>query len=88
MQITGHRTFSEWTADWLLDLCVQNSAIYVTADYRLLSEANGEEIMDDMATFYLWLSLTLLSLLSSSSAEFMPDALEGVEADLDKLLIF
>lgn len=63
---------------WLLGLVARNSAIMVNADYRLIPEATGAGIFDDLSALYLWVSSGLAPFLAKSSP--------GVEADLDHLL--
>ncbi|KAK0948056.1 hypothetical protein LTR29_000580 [Friedmanniomyces endolithicus] len=56
----------------------QHGAVVITVDYRLLPEAKGIEILNDVKAFYAWLAKpgTLTSLLPA-----------GVEMDIDNLLV-
>lgn len=78
-QVIGNRNFPDWIADWILDLVARNSAIMVSADYRLLPESTGADILDDLSVLYLW--------VSSSLSSFVTKSRPGVEADLGHLLI-
>ncbi|KAK5112007.1 hypothetical protein LTR62_004541 [Meristemomyces frigidus] len=76
--ITGHRLLPDWYPTWVLDFCLKHSAIVITPDYRLLPEANGADILEDLRTFYAWL------LEPGNLASHLP---EGVEADMENLLV-
>ncbi|KAB8345983.1 hypothetical protein FH972_023035 [Carpinus fangiana] len=45
---TGWRLFPDWCAAWLLDFAVRSNAIMVIPDYRLLPEATGVDILEDL----------------------------------------
>lgn len=57
--VVGHRAYEPWFAQWLLDLALDHDAIIVSPDYRLLPEANGRAILDDVAHFWRWLARDL-----------------------------
>ncbi|KAI3327058.1 putative polyketide synthase [Xylariaceae sp. AK1471] len=57
--IVGHRMYEPWFAQWLLDLALDNEAIIVTPDYRLMPESNGTEILSDVTHFWRWLQKEL-----------------------------
>ncbi|TKA77245.1 hypothetical protein B0A55_06143 [Friedmanniomyces simplex] len=76
--VTGHRLFADWYPQFILDFCQQHGAIVITADYRLMPEAKGTEILDDIKDFYAWL-LTPGNLHSHLPA--------GVEVDPNNLLV-
>ncbi|KAL4970620.1 putative polyketide synthase [Aspergillus stella-maris] len=57
--VVGHRMYEPWFAQWLLDMALDHEAIIVTADYRLLPESNGSDILGDVAQFWDWLQRTL-----------------------------
>ncbi|RDW57180.1 hypothetical protein BP6252_13828 [Coleophoma cylindrospora] len=65
-----------WFQSWLKDYAKLHSAIIVAADYRLIPEHNGLEMMQDLSDFWDWVFKKLPSFLDS-----------GIEADLDKILI-
>lgn len=49
----------------------------VQPDYRLLPEATGEEILDDIDDFWAWLAKDFSSIVQEC----------GIEADLDRVLL-
>ena len=53
--IVGHRMYEPWFAQWLLALAVDQGAIIVTPDYRLLPESTGSDILSDVAHFWKWM---------------------------------
>lgn len=53
--VVGHRMYEPWFAQWLLDLALDQEAIIVTPDYRLLPESNGRDILSDVAHFWVWM---------------------------------
>ncbi|KAK1083971.1 hypothetical protein LTR33_002931 [Friedmanniomyces endolithicus] len=76
--VTGHRLYADWYPQFILDFCQHHGAIVITVNYRLLPEAKGTEILQDVKAFYAWLfkSGNLSSLLPA-----------GVEIDIDNLLV-
>lgn len=46
----------DWFRPWILDFCAAESAIVVTPDYRLLPEATGYDILDDLRDFWAWIA--------------------------------
>ena len=76
--ITGHRLFPEWLGEWILNLALSRKAILITPDYRLLPEATGLDILQDVRDFYSWL-FTTGNLASHFSS--------GIDPDLDHLLV-
>lgn len=51
----GHRLFAPFFAPWVLRLELENSAIIVSADYRLLPSANGvADVLEDLEDFWQW----------------------------------
>ncbi|KAK2048032.1 alpha/beta-hydrolase [Colletotrichum somersetense] len=57
--VVGHRLYEPWFTQWLLDLALANEAIIITADYRLLPEANGSDVISDVAHLWRWLQRDL-----------------------------
>lgn len=55
-QIGGSSLFLPWLSDWVIELALQENAIIVSPDYRLLPESTGSDILDDMDDFWKWLS--------------------------------
>lgn len=62
----------------MLDFALKHQAIIVTPDYRLMPEANGLDILNDVKCFFAWL------LEPGNLASHLP---AGVEVDLDNILI-
>lgn len=52
----------------LLDICLTDSAIFIAPDYRLLPEATGAEVLDDVEDFWRWLHNTLPTLTTTWNA--------------------
>ncbi|KAF4632861.1 hypothetical protein G7Y89_g5253 [Cudoniella acicularis] len=77
--VTGGALYPEWFADWILEYCVQHSAIIVSANYRLLPESNGTDIMEDVSDFWTWIREDLQSYLTRVKP--------GIEADLSKVIV-
>ena len=77
--ITGAAAFPDWFGQWLLDYAQLHSAIIVLPDYRLLPEANGTDILEDVADFWQWLRSDLQTELTKLDGK--------LEADLGKVLV-
>ncbi|KAF2439161.1 putative polyketide synthase [Karstenula rhodostoma CBS 690.94] len=60
--IVGSRLYEGWLPEWLLDICITNSAIFIAPDYRLLPEATAAEIISDVGDFWHWLQNEIPSL--------------------------
>jgi len=52
----------------LVDICLTDSAIFIAPDYRLLPEATGAEVLDDVEDFWRWLHNTLPTLTTTWNA--------------------
>ncbi|KAJ5263592.1 hypothetical protein N7478_011197 [Penicillium angulare] len=78
--VGGHRIFSPWFSDWLVELTLSRNAIVVTPDYRLLPEANGHDILSDLASFWEWLPKNL----GLKLAEYYPEI--NLQPDFDRIL--
>lgn len=64
----------------LIELALLRGAIVVTPDYRLLPEANGHDILEDLASFWEWLPKNLETKLTS----YYPES--GIRPDFDRIL--
>ena len=53
----------------MIEFALSNNAMIITADYRLMPEAAGADILDDMEAFWNWLSDILPSIAESWSAQ-------------------
>ncbi|KAL4874705.1 Alpha/Beta hydrolase protein [Aspergillus karnatakaensis] len=71
--IVGDRLYEGWWPDWLLEFALEHKAMIVAPDYRLLPEATGAEIMDDMDAFWTWFLETLPGLAQSEEWKMRPD---------------
>lgn len=65
-----------WIQPWLLDYTALHGGILVSADYRLMPEANGLEVMEDVSDLWSWVFNDLQDFLG-----------EGIKVDLDRILI-
>ncbi|TIA30215.1 alpha/beta-hydrolase [Aureobasidium pullulans] len=77
--ICGSKLYEEWHATWTIQLAAQNNAILVTPNYRLLPEANGREVLDDISDFWSWVKTSLPSELVKMAS--------GVEVDTTNTLV-
>ncbi|KFY47981.1 hypothetical protein V495_01705 [Pseudogymnoascus sp. VKM F-4514 (FW-929)] len=77
--VSGKSLFADWYAQWSLDYSLLHSAIIVAADYRLLPEATGAELYEDVSDAWDWVRNDLQTHLDSTK--------QGVKADLDKVLV-
>jgi acetyl esterase/lipase len=75
--ITGTAAYEDWFPQWLIDYALQHNAVIVLPNHRLLPEANGVEIQEDIRDFWTWLAQTL----PSYAHEF------GAEVDLHHVLV-
>lgn len=78
--VTGASLFPFFFTNWILELATSQSAIVVSADYRLLPEANGNDILADIADFWKWVREDLQPYLKAISPESAP------EVDFDHIL--
>lgn len=62
--ITGHRLYEPWWPTWLLEFSQRENAVIIAPDYRLLPEATGVDILEDMDAFWNWYNLSLPTLLT------------------------
>lgn len=62
----------------MLELALSKTAIIITPDYRLMPEANGLDILQDLRDFYNWLATP------NNLSSHLPD---GVSVDLDNVLV-
>jgi len=57
----------------VLDFALRNSAIIVNPDYRLLPEATGNEILDDVSDFWAWLRGVFVGEMDRLGTGIAPD---------------
>ncbi|KAI4718596.1 alpha/beta-hydrolase [Aureobasidium sp. EXF-10727] len=77
--ICGSKLYEEWHATWTIQLAAQKNAILVTPNYRLLPEANGREVLDDIADFWSWVKTSLPAEVGTMA--------RGVEVDVSNVLV-
>ncbi|KAI5201084.1 hypothetical protein AUEXF2481DRAFT_38949 [Aureobasidium subglaciale EXF-2481] len=77
--ICGSKLYEEWHATWTIQLAAQKNAILVSPNYRLLPEANGGEILDDIGDFWSWVKTSLPSEVAKMA--------NGVEIDSNNILV-
>ncbi|KAF3395230.1 hypothetical protein DPV78_009205 [Talaromyces pinophilus] len=53
--IVGDKLFAPWFPLWIIQLAESEGAIIVSPDYRLIPEAKGAEILEDIRDFWNWL---------------------------------
>jgi acetyl esterase/lipase len=77
--VTGDALYDDWFPQWLVDYALQHTAVVVLPNHRLLPEATGREIMDDVHDFWTWLRDKFPAYLGAEAA--------GLEVDLAKVLV-
>lgn len=76
MQITGASLYAEWFQPWLIQYALLHKAIIVSPDYRLMPEATGMEIFEDILDAWNWVYKDLPAHLGND-----------IKPDFDKILI-
>ncbi|KAK9236663.1 Alpha/Beta hydrolase [Lipomyces kononenkoae] len=80
--VLGDSLFPDWFPNWILDLAYKHAAIIVSPNYRLIPEATGLEVLDDIEDFWQWLhSPAVTDLLSNQSQWSQP-----LELDLERII--
>ncbi|KAL5585718.1 hypothetical protein FOVSG1_013410 [Fusarium oxysporum f. sp. vasinfectum] len=77
--IVGDRMFEPWFPLWLLQFAESQGAIVVSPDYRLLPEATGLDILEDVKDFWGWVKGSLPSQVSDIS--------NGLSLDLNRIAV-
>ncbi|OBT67671.1 hypothetical protein VE03_03550 [Pseudogymnoascus sp. 23342-1-I1] len=77
--VSGNSLYPDWYPQWTLDYSLLHSAIIVTGDYRLLPEATGTEIYEDISDVWSWIRNDLQPHLNGTRP--------GVQADFAKILL-
>ncbi|KAJ0418741.1 Alpha/Beta hydrolase protein [Aspergillus carlsbadensis] len=66
--VTGDSLYVDFWSHWLSDLALKHDAVIISANHRLLPEANGLDIYEDIEDFWAWVhSGDVESLLSAHS---------------------
>lgn len=71
--VVGDRLYEPWWPNWVLELALSQQAMIVAPDYRLLPEACGADILQDMDAFWTWFLGTLPSMAACESWSVRPD---------------
>lgn len=77
----GSALYPDFFSPWIVQYALSQSAIIVMPDYRLLPEAKGVDILEDLADFWNWVRADLATFVSTNSTNI------GSEADLSKILV-
>ncbi|KAJ1553603.1 hypothetical protein HK405_007447 [Cladochytrium tenue] len=54
--VTGAALYPEWFASWLLEYALEQDAVIVAPNYRLIPEATAADILEDVIDFWRWLA--------------------------------
>ncbi|CRG90541.1 hypothetical protein PISL3812_07585 [Talaromyces islandicus] len=65
--VCGDSLYSDWFPTWIIELAEKHSAIIVSANYRMLPESTGVEILADIDDFWRWLQTGQADSVLSSS---------------------
>ncbi|KAK6827595.1 hypothetical protein PG987_010936 [Apiospora arundinis] len=71
--IVGNRLYEPWWPSWLLELAHSQGAMIIAPDYRLLPEATGADMVDDMHEFWTWMLDELPLIAEQESWSLRPD---------------
>ena len=66
--MTGASLLPLFFSNWILELALLNDAIIVSADYRLIPEATGTDILADLSDLWIWVHSNLQSFVSHTAA--------------------
>ncbi|CBF73570.1 uncharacterized protein ANIA_07943 [Aspergillus nidulans FGSC A4] len=72
--------FADFWPQWLSDLALRHSAIVVSPNYRLMPQATGLDIYDDIEDFWTWLR-------SPDFQELLAKHKIPTQLDLDRILV-
>ncbi|KAI9050808.1 hypothetical protein LZ554_004927 [Drepanopeziza brunnea f. sp. 'monogermtubi'] len=77
--VTGSSLYEDWFPLWVLELAAAENAIVVSANYRLLPESTGMDVMEDLDDLWAYLHSSLPDVLKKSK-------IEGVGVDLERII--
>jgi len=78
--VYGHALFAPFFSPWVLKLALENSAIVVSPDYRLLPSKSGvADVLEDLKDFWQW---TRANLSNAIECQY-----PGTLIDLSRLLL-
>jgi acetyl esterase/lipase len=78
--VTGSSSFVGFFASWITEYALSKSAIIVMPNYRLIPEARGGDILDDITDFWAWVVGGDLQAFVSSQ-----EGVEGVKVDVERI---
>ncbi|CAF9940454.1 hypothetical protein IMSHALPRED_002032 [Imshaugia aleurites] len=67
-KVTSASLLPLFFTNWILELALLNGAIIVSADYRLIPEATGIDVLSDVSDLWKWVHSELQSFLSHTAA--------------------
>ncbi|KAJ5301612.1 hypothetical protein N7508_006475 [Penicillium antarcticum] len=73
----GDSIYADWFPKWVLELAEAHNAVIVSPNYRLLPEATGVQILEDVDDFWTWLHSEALTKILSP---------HQIDLDLDRVL--
>ncbi|KAL4915685.1 Alpha/Beta hydrolase protein [Aspergillus aurantiobrunneus] len=76
----GDSLYTDFWPHWLSDLALQHGAVIVSPNYRLMPQATGLDIYDDVEDFWAWLR-------SPAVAELLAAHTTPTELDLTRILL-
>ncbi|RDL37207.1 Uncharacterized protein BP5553_04640 [Venustampulla echinocandica] len=79
--VTGASLYPDWFPDWALDYAFKQSAIIVCADYRLIPESTGLDILEDLKDFWAWAR-------GGGLERHLSQVKAGINADLTKVIAY
>ena len=65
--MTGASLLPLFFTNWILDLAILNGAVIVSADFRLMPEANGADMLTDISDVWKWVNSDLQSFISQKA---------------------
>lgn len=80
-QITGSSLYPPWLGDWVLQLALDVGAVIVSPNYRLMPEATGSEVLEDMNAFWKWLQQ------GGVDAALARSSIVSIRTDLGRVLV-
>ncbi|KAE8374455.1 Alpha/Beta hydrolase protein [Aspergillus bertholletiae] len=79
--VTGSSLYPPWFSNWILEYALANHAVIISPNYRLLPEATGRDILNDINDFWHWFH-------GGSVARIIRGAgYEGATLDLSSVLV-
>ncbi|KAJ1565920.1 hypothetical protein HK405_011335 [Cladochytrium tenue] len=80
--VTGAALYPEWFAGWLLEYALEQDAVIVAPNYRLIPEATAADILEDVIDFWRWLADSAEAGLQAHVSTAHP----GVALDLSRVV--